>query len=125
MAYTAYATNTRINQLTLYYRPPEKTTLLQVQIYPRALNQPIVFANEDYFKAFKEQNEMYIDNQTLIINDSNLKVKEKEAVKINEQNAVKEQKAVKSKKDKAVKDIEDSVTTKNISLKTSVEKSGD
>lgn len=122
MAFTAYATNTKINQLTLYFRPPEGTQLLQVQIYPRALNQPIVFANEDFFNAFKEQNKTFIDNRSLIINSSSAKVKEKEAVKINEQNATQEHNEVKKKKDKAVKDIEDSVKSKNTSLKVTVDK---
>lgn len=124
MAYKAYITNTKVNPLTLYYRPPEAQVILQVQVYPRALNQMILFADENAFKAFKEQNQFLIDGKDVIVNEAP-KTKEKEAIKINEDNAIKEQKAIKSKKDKAVKNIEDSISTKNISLKTEVTRADD
>lgn len=121
MAFTANATNTTINPLTLYYRPPEQTMLLQVQIQARALNQLIVFANEDYYKAFLQQNELYIDGKKLIISAKD-KTKEKEAIKINEANAKAENAEIRKKKNKAVENIEKSASGKNISLKTEIVK---
>lgn len=121
MAFKAYITNTKVNPLTLYYRPPESTLLLQIQVAPRALNQLIVFADEIAFKAFKEQNNLFIDGKTIIVNVDN-KVKEKEAIKTNETNAVSESKRIKSAKDKQVKNIEDAVTTNTTKLETTVTK---
>lgn len=121
MAFTANATNTTINPLTLYYRPPEQTMLLQVQIQARALNQLIVFANEDYYKAFLQQNELLIDGKKLIISVRD-KTKEKEAIKINEANAKAENAEIRKKKNKAVENIEKSVSGKNISLETEIVK---
>lgn len=121
MAFKAYITNTKVNPLTLYYRPPESTLLLQIQVAPRALNQLIVFADEIAFKAFKEQNNLFIDGKTIIVNTDN-KVKEKEAIKTNETNAVSESKRIKSAKDKQVKNIEDAVTTNTTKLETTVTK---
>lgn len=121
MAFKAYITNTKVNPLTLYYRPPESIMLLQVQVAPRALNQLIVFADEIAFKAFKEQNNLFIDGKTIIVNTDN-KVKEKEAIKTNETNAVSESKRIKSAKDKQVKNIEDAVTTNTTKLETTVTK---
>lgn len=121
MAFKAYITNTKVNPLTLYYRPPESTLLLQVQVAPRALNQLIVFADENAFKAFKNQNNLFIDGKTIIVNVDN-KVKEKEAIKTNETNAVSESKRIKSAKDKQVKNIEDAVTTNTTKLETTVTK---
>lgn len=121
MAFTANATNTTINPLTLYYRPPEKDILLQIQVMPRALNQQIVFANEDYYEAFLKQNELLIDGKKLIVSAS-LKTKAKDAIKINEANAKAESAEIKAKKDKAVKNIEKTAKSKNISLETNVVK---
>lgn len=121
MAFKAYITNTKVNPLTLYYRPPESIMLLQVQVAPRALNQLIVFADEIAFKAFKEQNSLFLDGKTIIVNTDN-KVKEKEAIKTNETNAVSESKRIKSAKDKQVKNIEDAVTTNTTKLETTVTK---
>ena len=121
MAFTANATNTTINPLTLYYRPPEQTMLLQVQIQARALNQLIVFANEDYYKAFLQQNELLIDGKKLIISAKD-KTKEKEAIKINEANAKAENAEIRKKKNKAVENSEKSASGKNISLKTEIVK---
>lgn len=121
MAFKAYITNTKVNPLTLYYRPPESIMLLQVQVAPRALNQLIVFADEIAFKAFKEQNSLFLDGKTIIVNTDN-KVKEKEAIKTNETNAVSESKRIKSAKDKQVKNIEEAVTTNTTKLETTVTK---
>lgn len=121
MAFTANATNTTINPLTLYYRPPEQTLLLQIQIAPRALNQLLVFANEDYYKAFLQQNELLIDGKKLIISTT-AKTKEKEAIKINEANAKAENAEIREKKNKAVKNIEKAASGKNISLETEIVK---
>lgn len=121
MAFTAYATNTTISPLTLYYIPPEQTIRLQVQIQARALNQLIVFANEDYYKAFLKQCELLIDGKKLIISARD-KTKEKEAIKINEANAKAENAEIRKKKNKAVENIEKSASGKNISLKTEIVK---
>lgn len=122
MAYKAYITNTRLNPLTLYYRPKESHLLLQVQVAARALNQLIVFADEQAFNAFKEQNVLFLDGKTIILNTKENAVKEKEAVKTNEANAQAESKKVKSVKDKQVKAIEDAITTDKTKLETTVEK---
>jgi hypothetical protein len=122
MAYKAYITNTRLNPLTLYYRPKESHLLLQVQVAARALNQLIVFADEQAFEAFKEQNALFLDGKTIILNTKENAVKEKEAVKTNEANAQAESKKVKSVKDKQVKAIEDAITTDKTKLETTVEK---
>lgn len=122
MAYKAYITNTRLNPLTLYYRPKESHLLLQVQVAARALNQLIVFADEQAFNAFKEQNALFLDGKTIILNTKENAVKEKEAVKTNEANAQAESKKVKSVKDKQVKAIEDAITTDKTKLETTVEK---
>lgn len=122
MAYKAYITNTRLNPLTLYYRPKESHLLLQVQVAARALNQLIVFADELAFNAFKEQNALFLDGKTIILNTKENAVKEKEAVKTNEANAQAESKKVKSVKDKQVKAIEDAITTDKTKLETTVEK---
>ncbi len=121
MAFKAYITNTKVNPLTLYYRPNESTLLLQVQVAPRALNQLIVFADENAFNAFKAQNNLFIDGKSIIVNVDN-KVKEKEAIKTNEANAVAENKRVKAVKNKAVENIENSVKTKNTELNVEVTK---
>lgn len=122
MAYKAYITNTRLNPLTLYYRPKESHLLLQVQVAARALNQLIVFADEQAFNAFKEQNALFLDGKTIILNTKENAVKEKEAVKTNEANAQAESKKVKSVKDKQVKAIEEAITTDKTKLETTVEK---
>ena len=122
MAYKAYITNTRLNPLTLYYRPKESHLLLQVQVAARALNQLIVFADEQAFEAFKEQNALFLDGKTIILNTKENAVKEKEAVKTNEANAQAESKKVKSVKDRQVKAIEDAITTDKTKLETTVEK---
>lgn len=122
MAYKAYITNTRLNPLTLYYRPKESHLLLQVQVAARALNQLIVFADEQAFNAFKEQNALFLDGKTIILNTKENAVKEKEAVKTNEANAQAESKKVKSVKDRQVKAIEDAITTDKTKLETTVEK---
>ncbi len=122
MAYKAYITNTRLNPLTLYYRPKESHLLLQVQVAARALNQLIVFADEQAFQAFKDQNALFLDGKTIILNSKENAVKEKEAVKTNEANAQAESKKVKSVKDKQVKAIEDAITTDKTKLETTVEK---
>ena len=122
MAYKAYITNTMLNPLTLYYRPKESHLLLQVQVAARALNQLIVFADEQAFNAFKEQNALFLDGKTIILNTKENAVKEKEAVKTNEANAQAESKKVKSVKDKQVKAIEDAITTDKTKLETTVEK---
>lgn len=122
MAYKAYITNTRLNPLTLYYRPKESHMLLQVQVAARALNQLIVFADEQAFEAFKEQNALFLDGKTIILNTKENAVKEKEAVKTNEANAQAESKKVKSVKDKQIKAIEEAITTDKTKLETTVEK---
>lgn len=124
MAFTANATNTTISPLTLYYRTPDQNMRLQVQIQARALNQLIVFANEDYYKAFLQQNELLIDGKKLIISAKD-KTKEKEAIKINEANAKAENAEIRKKKNKAVENIEKSASGKNISLKTEIVKDGE
>lgn len=121
MAFKAYITNTKVNPLTLYYRPNESTLLLQVQVAPRALNQLIVFADENAFNAFKAQNSLFIDGKTIIVNTSSTATKAREAIKTNEANANAESKRVKAAKNKAVESIENAINTKNTKLEVSVE----
>ena len=120
MAFKAYITNTKVNPLTLYYRPNESALLLQVQVAPRALNQLIVFADELAFNAFKAQNSLFIDGKSIIVNTA-ASVKEKDAIKANEANANAESKRVKTTKNKAVENIENAIKTKNTELKVTVE----
>lgn len=122
MAYTAYVTNTSVRPLTLYFRPPNPGAFpIPYNIAPRALNQPVIFSNEEHFNLFKQQVALQIATKRIIVNGSP-STKEKEAVKINEANAQAEVKSVKAKKDKIVADIEAAVETDGVSLKTEVKK---
>lgn len=122
MAYTAYITNTTIKPLTLYFRPPNPGAFpIPYHIAPRALNQAVVFSNEEHFNLFKKQVNLQIVTKRIIVNGDPT-IKEKQAVKINEENTAEETKKVRAKKDQVVADIEAAVETEGVSLKTSVKK---
>lgn len=116
-------TNTKVAPLTLYYRAPGNAEasrpLISVLIQSRALSQSVVFADDEHFEAFKEQNAEFLENQTIIIGD---KVKASTAEKVNEENAIRESKEVKKKKDRVIESLEGAVNSDKASLKVSVEK---
>lgn len=122
MAYIAKITNTRVNPLTLYFRVPgenKNRQLISLHIPARALNYPVAFADEEFFNAFKDQNRVYLENETIILGD---KIRENKAEKINEDNANKEVAQVRKKKNGIIKSFENSLRTDKASMKVNVEK---
>lgn len=122
MAYVAKITNTKVNPLTIYFRVPgenKNRQLISLHIPARALNYPVAFADEEFFNAFKDQNRVYLENETIILGD---KIKENKAEKVNQDNANKEVEQVRKKKNKIIKFFEDSLKTDKASMKVNVEK---
>lgn len=94
-------TNTTSNHLVLCYRMPSKegeraNPVLEVEIYPRALLQEVVFANDEMYNEFASQNEALIDSGTIIIGKTDAKTAEK----ISEANGKAESKKISEKVDK-------------------------
>lgn len=102
-------TSTLIHAISLCYRMPSKAgekanPVLEVNLPPRALLKDVAFPNDDYFEAFKKQNQQYIDNGTIIIGATTAK----KAEKAHEQNVKDEKQNVISKIDNTTSKLETS-----------------
>lgn len=118
-------TNTRANKLSLRYRMPSEkgariNPIIEVEIIPRALLQEVVFGNDEMYNEFVKQNQLFIDNGTIIIGETN----EQDAVKISETNAKAETEAITQKVDKNNEFLTSSVgrSNKKAKVKVAVEK---
>lgn len=119
---TAKITNTLNQPLTMFYRLPlvqgsTKTRLLEIDLPSRALLHDVVFADEQAFEAFKEQNSAMIESQKIIIGKTN----EKTAEKVSNDNAANTKKFIQKKKDQVVGSFESVASNANTNMKIKVE----
>lgn len=118
-------TNTTSNKLLLCYRMPSPkgeraNPILEVEIFPRALLQEVIFASDNMYKEFISQNQSLIDRGTIIIGD---KTTSNEAEKISEANNQDDLKKASEKVDKNNAKLTSAVSrTKKAKVEVAVEK---